>query len=117
MSNEFHRSKRVGDQIQRELSELLRREINDPRLNLVTISGVDVSKDLGHARVFVSSLRQDEDMATILQALQHAAGHMRHMLGKRMKMRVIPQLHFEHDTSFDEGSKIDALLHDLKTSE
>jgi ribosome-binding factor A len=114
MPKEYPRSKRIGDQLQRELAELLRREIDDPRLAMVTISGVEVSKDLSHARVYVSSLQADADMALILQALQTAAGHMRHILGKRLKMRAIPQLRFEHDTSFEEGAKIDALLQEIK---
>jgi ribosome-binding factor A len=110
MPREFPRTRRVGDQIQRELAELIRGELKDPRLGMVSISAVEVSRDLSHARVHVSVLGNETQTAESLKILQHAAGFLRHKLGKSMHMRVIPELHFHLDRSLEEGARIGALI-------
>jgi len=110
MPREFPRTHRVGEQIQRELAALIQGELKDPRLGMTSISGVSVSRDLGHARVYVSVLGSDEQTAESMRVLNHAAGYLRHKLGKSMHMRVIPELHFHLDRSLEEGARIGALI-------
>lgn len=112
MSREFPRSQRVADQIQRDLADLIQREIQDPRLRLVTVSAVEVSRDLAHAKVFVTCMDAQQDHNQVLQALEHAAGFLRHHLGHRLTTRVVPDLHFVYDTSIAEGSRLSKLIDD-----
>ncbi len=110
MAREFSRSRRVGEQIQRELSELLRREIRDPRAALATVMAVEVSRDLAYAKVFVSSMDPEVDHEELLAVLNRAAGFFRHEIGKGMKIRVVPQLRFYFDTSVEYGAHMDAVI-------
>lgn len=112
MPREFSRTRRVADQIQRELADLLLREVSDPRLQGVTVSGVEVSKDLAHARVFVHPSRE-ADAQAIVTALNHAASYLRKGLAGRLQLRVLPRLRFIHDPSLDAGERLDALLEGL----
>jgi len=108
---EFARQDRVGAQIQRELSLLLVSELNDPRFKMVTIQEVRVSRDLSHAKVYFTTL-DDEDVKQTAKALNHAAVFMRRRLGEAMKMRSVPQLHFVYDSSLLEGNRLSALIDD-----
>lgn len=110
MAKEFSRSRRVGEQIQRELAELVQRELNDPRLGMVTISAVEVSRDLAVAKVFFTVLNPGHDVAQTLEGLTHATGFLRRELGRRMKLRVVPELRFQYDSSIEEGSRLSALI-------
>lgn len=110
MAREFSRSRRVGEQIQRELSELLRREIRDPRANLATVMDVEVSRDLAYAKVFVSSMDAAVDHEELLAVLNRAAGFLRHEIGRGMKLRVVPQLRFYFDDSIEYGARMDAVI-------
>lgn len=110
MAQEFSRTHRVGGQIQRELAQLIQQELRDPRLGLVTISAVEVSKDMTHAKVFITVMNPEQDINNTLKVLKKASGFLRHALGKRIVLRVIPELHFVYDKSLDEGMRIDALL-------
>lgn len=110
MPREYPRSRRVGDQIQRELAELIRDGVKDPRVTLVTITEVEVSRDLAHAKVFFASLAQDTPPAEIQKALNGAAGFLRRELARRMKTRTVPELRFEYDTTLEHGAKMDALI-------
>ena len=110
MPREFPRTRRVGEQIQRELSELIRVEIKDPRLGMVSIPAVTVSRDLGHARVHVSVLGNETQAAESVDVLNKAAGFLRHRLGKILHIRTIPELHFQLDRSLEEGARIGALI-------
>ncbi|SCZ49409.1 30S ribosome-binding factor RbfA [Thiohalomonas denitrificans] len=110
MAKEYSRTRRVGEQMQRDLAELIQREVNDPRIGFVTISGVEVSRDLEHAKVFVSLLDQQGDAEQSLQALTHAAGFLRRELGRRMSTRTVPRLRFVLDTSIQEGSRLSSLI-------
>lgn len=113
MPKEYSRTQRIGDQMQRELSQLIQREIKDPRLALVTITAVEVSRDLSHAKVFVTVMGQTEGNDPIeknLHILQEAAGFLRMHLGKSMKLRSVPQLHFHYDASIRRGVELSALI-------
>jgi len=110
MPREFPRTHRVSEQIQRELAALIQYALKDPRLGMISISSVSVSRDFGHAKVYVSVLGTDEQTAESMRVLGHAAGYLRHKLGKSLHMRVIPELHFFLDRSLEEGARIGALI-------
>ena len=117
MPKEFSRTRRVGEQLQRELAELIRTELKDPRLGMISISQVIVSRDMGHAKVYVSVLGSEEQTAASMEVLRHAAGFLRHKLGKLLHMRVIPELHFFLDRSLEEGARIGALINEAIASD
>jgi ribosome-binding factor A len=110
MPKEFPRSSRVADQIQRELAEIIRLELNDPRVSLITVTEVEVTSDLEHAKVFVTSLNPSVNHAAVVKGLQHAAGFLRSQLSHRMKLRIVPALTFEYDTSVEHGMEISQLI-------
>lgn len=117
MPREFPRTRRVGEQIQRELAELIREEVKDPRLGMVTILGVQVSRDLSHAKVFVSVLGDHDQVAESLRILKRVAGFLRHALGQRMVIRTVPQLQFVHDESVERGSRLSSLIDEAVASD
>jgi ribosome-binding factor A len=110
MSKEFSRNRRIAEQMRRNLSEIVRRELKDPRLQFLTITRVDLSGDLSHAKVFFSLLQPDADPGPAAAALDRAAGFVRSQLGRGMHIRQIPELHFIHDTSLAEGARITSLV-------
>ena len=110
MPRDFSRTRRVGEQLQRELAVLVRDEINDPRIGMVSISGVEVSRDLSHAKVFFSTMGDAQEADVSLQVLQGAAGFLRRLLGQRLVMRHVPQLHFKQDHSLEQGAHLSALI-------
>ena len=110
MPREFSRTRRVGEQIQRELAQMIRTEIKDPRLGMLTIQSVEVSRDLSHARVYISVMGDDEVREQTLAVLSRASGFLRRLLGREMHLRVIPQLHFQHDDSLDRGLYMSSLI-------
>ena len=110
MSKEFSRNRRIAEQMRRNLSEIVRRELKDPRLQFLTITRVDLSGDLSHAKVFFSLLQPDADPEPAAAALDRAAGFVRSQLGRSMHIRQIPELHFIHDTSLSEGARITSLV-------
>ncbi len=103
------RPQKVADLIQRELSDLLRREVRDPRVGMVTITSVDVSPDLSHAKVFFTMLSR-EHLKETTQGLQRAAGFLRSQLAHRMKMYTTPELRFCYDESVERGDRISRLI-------
>ena len=103
------RPQKVADLIQRELSELLRLEVRDPRVGMVTITSVDVSPDLSHAKVFVTLLEK-EKLAETLQGLQRASGFLRSQLAHRMKLYTTPELRFIYDESVERGDHLSRLI-------
>jgi ribosome-binding factor A len=107
------RTVQVGGLIQQEISELLVRKIKDPRLELVTITGVEVSPDLKLARVYFSRFGNPDEIRWVLEGLQSATGFIKRELGQRIKLRRVPDLEFVHDTSFEYGDRIESLLKDL----
>lgn len=110
MAKEFSRSRRVGEQIQRELAELVQRELKDPRLGMVTISAVELSRDMGVAKVFFTVFGEGHDEKQTLEALNHANGFLRRELGHRMMLRTVPELRFFYDHSIENGSRLSALI-------
>lgn len=111
------RSARVGDLLIEELSELLLREIRDPRIGFVTITAVDVSDDLRHARVYVVTHETGDGQERILEGLQSARGYLRAALGRRLHLRYIPELTFCIDESLERGLRINEILKSLETGE
>ena len=116
MAKEYSRAQRIGDQMQRELAQLIRLEIKDPRLGgLVTVTAVDVSRDASHARVFVTVMGAEAEegvdpIAQSLKVLNDASGFLRMQLGKAMKLRSVPNLRFHYDESVQRGAHLSALI-------
>jgi len=104
------RALRIAEQIHRELADLLRSEVKDPRVGVVNITGVEVAPDLGHARVFVTHLAGKEHAAEAVEALGHTAGFLRSELGRRLKIYSVPALRFEYDDSIESGIRISELI-------
>lgn len=100
------RQAQVADFLQEEISAIMRREMNDPRLGMASITRVEMSPDLRYARVFVSVLGSQEEQQATLKGLQHAAGYIRHLLKPRMHIRHIPQLVFKEDHSLEHAAEI-----------
>jgi ribosome-binding factor A len=110
MPKEFQRSTRVAEQIQRELAGMVGRVLEDPRAGMVTVTAVQVSKDLSHAKVFVSSLGGSLPHDGLVKQLQHASGFMRHELGRAMKLRIQPELRFLYDETEERAARLEALI-------
>lgn len=112
MAKVYSRTQRIGDQIQRELAQMIPREIKDPRLGFVTVTAVEVSRDVSHAKVFITVMGEnDEDkIKQNLLVLKDAAGFLRMLLGKAMKLRSVPTLHFHFDESISRGVHLSALI-------
>ena len=112
-SSEFSRTRRVAEQLKRELALLLQRETKDAHLGLVTISAVEVSPDLRHAKVFVTVLGAEEGEASVVRALNENAAALRHELASLVRLRCMPQLRFEFDESVERGARLSSLLDGL----
>ena len=116
----YSRSDRVVEQIHRELSELLR-QVKDPRvaslLPLVTLTGVEITADYAHAKVFYTSLAGHERDAEVARGLQHAAGFLRRELGRRVRIHHIPELHFCYDASVERGTELSRLIDEAVQSD
>jgi len=110
MPKEYSRGRRIADQIQRELSEIIRLEIKDPRVGLVTLTDVEVSQDNAYAKVFFTSFGEPVQQEAATRALNHAAGFLRSRLAQRLKLRTVPQLRFEYDVSVEHGVKLSRLI-------
>ncbi|MDX2220086.1 MAG: 30S ribosome-binding factor RbfA [Burkholderiales bacterium] len=104
------RNRRIADQIQRELSELIRLELRDPRVNMVTLTGVEVASDNSHAKVFFTTLGNDAQIQSCAHGLGRAAGFLRSQLAARLSIRTVPVLHFEFDASIDRGMRLSKLI-------
>ena len=103
------RPQRLGDQIQRELSDLLQRELRDPRVAMITVTAVDVSPDFSHAKVLFT-LFEKEKLADTLAGLKRSAGFLRSQLAKRIKLYTTPELRFEYDESVERGDRLSRLI-------
>ena len=110
MPREFSRNERLGNQVLRTLNELLRFETKDPRLELVSLTAVDLSRDLSVAQVFFSMLDPNADPASVKEGLDRASGFLRGRLGREIKIRHVPELRFVHDDSAAEGQRISDLI-------
>ena len=116
MAKDYPRSYRVADQIQRELSDLIKHELKDPRMpDMVTVAGVEVTKDLSSAKVYVSALTiesNSEKRAEMMDALNQGGGYLRKLLGGRMRLRSVPSLKFFYDEVQESGSVLSTLIDD-----
>ena len=110
------RPQKVADQIQRELSEIIRRELQDPRLGLVTVTAVDAAPDLSHAVVYFTCLERVQAEAAE-KALRRAAGYLRSALARRIKMYTTPELRFKYDESVERGSRLSQLIDSVRPKE
>ncbi len=113
----YKRSTQVGATMGREISLIIQRELKDPRLGFVSVSGVELSDDLRFARVFVSILGNEAERQASLEGLESAKGYIRKHLGERIKLRYLPEIVFKEDRSLDEGEKIDRLIDSLHREE
>ena len=110
MPREFARSRRVAEQLQRELAGLVGKALDDPRTGLITVTGVELSKDLAYAKVFVSAIGGSLTHQELISALQHAAGFLRHEVGQAMKLRIIPELRFHYDETLERAARLEDLI-------
>ena len=111
---EYKRSDRIGEALREEISSILLQEINDPRIQFVSITHVEVSADLQHAKIFVSILGSDEKKQEAFDGLKSARGFIQRKLGKRIRLRYTPEIIFKLDTSIDERMHIYELLQEIK---
>lgn len=110
----YKRAERVGDLLREIISEIIIKDLNDPRFDLITITEVEITDDLKLATVFFSAMGDKAKEEESLHSLQRAAGYIKKKLGKELRLRYIPQLVFRVDRSFEYGSKIDRLLQDIQ---
>ncbi len=120
MAREFKRTDRVAEQMQREMAQIIQLEVRDPRIGMVTVSGVDMSRDLRYATVHVTFLGIGEDKQSVkdaLKVLNQASSYVRVLIGKRMNMRVVPEIKFAFDSSIARGSELSALIKDARNKD
>lgn len=110
MPKDFSRSRRIAEQVQRELSEIIRMELKDPRVGMITITEVEVTPDTAYARVYFTLMGDAERIKETTAALTHAAGFLRSELAHRMKLRIVPQLLFKYDVSVERGARLSQLI-------
>lgn len=108
---------RVGEQIKKELSQIIQSELKDPRIGFITVTGVEVTNDLSQAKVYLSVLGSEEQKEESLKAIARGTGFVRSELGKRMRLRHTPELIFKFDASIEYGSHIEALLEKINRGE
>jgi len=110
MPRDYPRSRRIAEQVQRELSDIVRLELKDPRVGMITITDVEVSPDQSHARIFFTLLGDQPKIDDATAGLQHAAGFLRSQLAQRMKLRIVPRLQFKYDESVERGMRLSQLI-------
>jgi ribosome-binding factor A len=115
MPPDHRRSERVAEGIREEVATFLAEDAKDPRIvGLVTVTGVDVTRDLRHAKVFVSIMGSDQERQATLEGLDSAASHLRARIGRALRLRVAPEITFRYDESVARAAKIEALLAELR---
>ncbi|MCM3587193.1 30S ribosome-binding factor RbfA [Mesobacillus maritimus] len=111
-----HRVNRVGEQMKKELGDIIGRKIKDPRIGFVTVTDVEVTGDLQQAKVFISVLGDEAQKENTLKALAKAKGFIRTEIGQRIRLRKTPEISFEFDPSLEYGNRIDTLLHQVHSN-
>ena len=106
----FSRQDRVAEQIRRELAELIAGELKDPRVGMISITGVEVTPDYAHAKIYFSTLAGHEHVDEVMAGLEKAAGFLRRELGKRIRIHTTPQLRFVFDASLERGAELSKLI-------
>jgi ribosome-binding factor A len=109
----FQRSDRVAEQVRRDLADLIRTELKDPRVGMISLTAVELTPDYAHAKVFFTTL-QAEHLAEIEQGLRRAAGFLRRELGRRIHIHTLPELHFIYDASVERGASLSQLIDQAK---
>jgi ribosome-binding factor A len=117
MNYGYKRADRVSDLLKEEISQLLLREVKDPHIGFITITDVEVSKDLQVAKVYYTILGDEKQLRESAQALNRASRFIKRQLGKRLRMRYIPDIIFKYDHSLEYGNRIDDILSHLENSE
>ena len=117
MVMESARTHRVGELIKEELSEMIKRQLKDPRIGLVTITGVEVSPDLRHADVYIDVLGNKKQRETTLEGLRRSSGYLRKELSKKLRLKHFPELKFEFDPSIEAGLRIEKIIKKLHRRE
>jgi ribosome-binding factor A len=113
----FKRADKVSEAIKREISVMLTQEVKDPGIHFVTVTAVETTDDLRHAKVFVSILGDEKTRQETMKGLERAKGFLRSEIGKRLQLRYTPDIQFHHDKSLDHAMKINGLLKQIKKSE
>lgn len=114
MAREFSRADRVAHELQKEVAIILQQEVKDPRIGMVTVSDVEISSDLAYAKIFVTFLF-DEDESVVergLEGLNQASGYIRNLVGKAMRLRIVPELRFIYDESLVEGMRMASIVNE-----
>lgn len=117
MPRDFHRSRRIEDQIQRILSEVLRVDVHDPRLRGVVITAVDVTRDLSIAKVYFTSLDPSDDEVEMQEAFESAMKFIRGQLARQLTVRAVPELRFRYDDSARRGDAMDRLIEEARAKD
>lgn len=107
---QFRRTARLNEQLRQEISLLIRDEVRDPRVGLATITDVETSPELDHARIYITAMGDDAEKAEVLSGLRSAAPFIRGQLGRRLHMRRVPELHFDLDKQLENAMRIERLL-------
>ena len=111
------RQQRVAEQVRHELSQLIEHEVDDPRLEMISLTDATISPDLRDANIYVSSLQGEAVRDEVLAGLEAARGFLRHGLGERLKLRVVPDLHFHWDKSLETGDRISQLIDQIEEAD
>ena len=109
------RARKVGERVQEELASILIEQVSDPRLQMITITGVDVDRELAFASIYVTAMGDDDRSKEVMEGLEAAHGFLRRELASRIQMRTFSQLRFEWDASYERGTRIDELLDQLRS--
>jgi len=117
MAKDSTRTRRIAEQIQRELAELVRLELKDPRVGLITLTDVEVTNDHEHAKVYFTLMGNQQQIEETTKGLQRAAGFLRRQLAHRMLLRIVPDLRFVHDTSVERGMDLSRLIDEAITQD
>lgn len=117
MPREFHRSQRIAEEIQRSISEIIRLRLKDPRLEKITVTEVKVSRDLSHAKIYYSSFQMDADREMLAEGLAESSGRIRQLLGREMRLRRVPELHFEYDLTLEQAQRVSQLIDEAVASD
>lgn len=110
MPKEFSRKVRIEELVQREIATLIQQEIKDPRIGMVTVSAVDMSPDLKHAKIYITLLGDEKEHDNSVKALNHAARFLRHELARRLYLKVLPDIRFVYDESIEKGERLAELI-------
>ena len=107
------RAERVGEQMKQEIMDIVNNKVKDPRVGFLTITDVELTNDLSHAKVYLTVLGSNKEIDNTFKALEKAKGFIKSELGSRMRLRIIPDLTFEYDESIEYGNKIERMIQDL----